>query len=246
MTPSSEQTFAQGPGTSAAVLERYHAVWLNTFRTGGPPPDRDRFLADGGPDRAGLEAILGQIDGAYARLRDLFRSGTFLVAPAAPDPSPAAQVVTANPSQYAGTIEAAPGGAAEAGLGISGHCETIDTAAFDRTATTAVLGEGTAIGGHELLGVLAHGGMGVVYKARHTRLDRFAAIKMVLAGAHASAHQLARFRAEAQVVANLQHPNIVQLYEIGEHDGLPYLALEFVDGGSLAHKAADRLRRWSR
>jgi serine/threonine-protein kinase len=94
------------------------------------------------------------------------------------------------------------------------------------------------VAGHEILGVLGHGGMGAVYKARHLKLDRVVALKMILAGSHASPDQVSRFLTEAQAVAHLQHPNIVQIYEVGEADGLPYFALEFVDGGSLS----DRLR----
>src|SRR5262249_8913045 len=90
--------------------------------------------------------------------------------------------------------------------------------------------------GYYLLGVLGRGGMGVVYKARHQRLNRVVALKMILAGGHASATDFARFRPEAKIVARLGHPGMVQIYELGEADGLPYLALEYCDGGSLADK----------
>jgi serine/threonine protein kinase len=90
--------------------------------------------------------------------------------------------------------------------------------------------------GYEVLGLLGSGGMGVVYKARHLKLNRLVALKMILAGPHAGPEEVARFRGEAEAVARLQHPNVVQIYEVGEHDGRPYLALEYVDGGSLADR----------
>jgi len=92
------------------------------------------------------------------------------------------------------------------------------------------------VAGHEILSVLGRGGMGVVYKARHLRLQRLVALKMILAGEHAAPEHRERFLAEGRAVARLQHPRIVQIYEIGEHEGLPFFSMEFVAGGSLQRR----------
>ncbi|SIO29255.1 Serine/threonine protein kinase [Singulisphaera sp. GP187] len=90
-----------------------------------------------------------------------------------------------------------------------------------------------AVAGYEIRGELGRGGMGVVYKAVEVRLRRVVALKMIIAGPHAGPVQLARFRVEAESAARLQHPNIVQIYAVGEQEGRPFVALEYVDGGTL-------------
>ena len=103
----------------------------------------------------------------------------------------------------------------------------------DGPAATHVSGGGALIGEYRVTGELGRGGMGVVYKAVHRRLQRTVAIKMVLVGEHAGREALQRFLAEARAVARLQHPGIVQIFEISEHKGLPYIALEYVEGDNL-------------
>jgi eukaryotic-like serine/threonine-protein kinase len=90
-----------------------------------------------------------------------------------------------------------------------------------------------SIPGYELLRELGRGGMGVVFEARHLGLNRLVALKVVLASRLAGTEALARFRSEAQTVACLQHANVVQVFDAGEHDGRPYFVMELVRGGSL-------------
>lgn len=90
------------------------------------------------------------------------------------------------------------------------------------------------IPGYEILGELGRGGMGVVYKARALRLNRLVAIKMILAGEHAGELASLRFLREAEIVARLRHPNVVQIFDLGNAAGRPFLELEFVEGGNLS------------
>jgi WD40 repeat protein/serine/threonine protein kinase len=88
--------------------------------------------------------------------------------------------------------------------------------------------------GYEIVRELGRGGMGVVYAARHAGLGRQVALKMILAGEMARTDEMARFRAEAEIIAHLKHPNIVQVYEIGDYEGKPFFTIELVDGPNLS------------
>ncbi len=109
-------------------------------------------------------------------------------------------------------------------------------------ATNLAPGESRAypeVAGYEILGVLGHGGMGLVYRARQLKANRLVAIKMIRAVEHATPQERLRFEIETEAVARLQHPHIVQLYEVGEVRGQPFFSLEFCEGGTLT----DRLKK---
>jgi eukaryotic-like serine/threonine-protein kinase len=94
--------------------------------------------------------------------------------------------------------------------------------------------------GFEILSELGRGGMGVVYRARQIALNRQVAVKTLLAGAHADAHERARFQIEAEAAAGLHHPNIVQIFEVGEHEGKPFFSMELIEDGTLKDRLLGR------
>jgi serine/threonine protein kinase len=165
-------------------------------------------------------------------------STTMQTAPRAPETIMAAgdpyQTVATGPPVFASLPPTAPPTMARE---VADAFQTLMQAPATRTdelPTPPTDAEGeVSVPGYEIISELGRGGMGVVYKARQRRLDRLVALKMILSGEFASKSDRDRFREEAVKLARVQHPNIVQIYEVSEYEGRPYFAMEYLDGGSL-------------
>ena len=143
--------------------------------------------------------------------------------------------VRRTPVEFSG--EQAVGVTVEMGPAFSGAQSAAGSIADARLNTPDDAGPGQrlgAVGNCDLLEEIARGGMGVVFRARQRALGRIVAVKVILDGDFSSIDQVRRFCTEAQAAANLKHPNIVAIHELGQHDGRPYLVMEFIEGEPLA------------
>jgi serine/threonine protein kinase/WD40 repeat protein len=130
-------------------------------------------------------------------------------------------------------------------LGLASGDKIRSLTAIDAISLSAPAGT-IHFSGYDLIQEIARGGMGVVYKARQLSLNRTVAVKMMRPGLLATEDEIRRFRVEAEAVANLQHPNIVAIHEVGEQDGLHYFSMDYIEGHNLANLIAQHTLEASR
>lgn len=213
-----------------SVIEQFKRDWRCALLN-GDPPDMDRALAAlPRPIRARVRGVLETVDAEFRAASTSDRLTTEDGKPtAAAAPSADQRNNTKGTQKDGDTTKLTPVPPDQPAWNAETVGLVMDATAPEKPAYPRV-------SGYEIVGILGRGGMGVVYRARQSGLNRIVAMKMVLSGANAAPRQFARFHAEAQAIAQLQHVNIAQVYDVGEHDGLPYYSMEFVDGGTLSHE----------
>jgi serine/threonine protein kinase/tetratricopeptide (TPR) repeat protein len=229
------------------VCAEFTSSWEAALKSGREAPSIDLFLSRVSlTDRSELQQELNEIHQAYSERfpQSVWTGAT--IDQEANTPCPKSMATVDSTERVSGTMAGSAGDPAATlehvstppVSGATPDGPGLPNAAFSLEETNRAASDtkGVHVPGYEIVGELGRGGMGVVYKARQIGLNRWVALKMVLAAAHASKHQLDRFLTEAKAVADLQHPNIVQIYENGEYDDLPFFSLEFVGGGSLDAK----------
>jgi serine/threonine-protein kinase len=232
-----------GTQGDATCGDRFARAWEAALRGNSPAPDLETYLRSvpdtERPDvRRQLEEIEQVYRRRYAGAGSVRETDTDKGTPT-PDQAETRELNPSSPPDATRTMPAGDSGTSGASPGTiaPGDQAEDDTSFSLADVAVAPVGRGS-VAGYEILGVLGRGAMGVVYRAQQKGLNRTVALKMIRAGDVARPDELARFRTEAEAVARLQHPNITQVYEVGEHNGCPFLSLEFVNGGSLQKRMA--------
>jgi tRNA A-37 threonylcarbamoyl transferase component Bud32/sugar lactone lactonase YvrE len=208
------------------ICDRFEAAW----KAGGRPRIEDFSSARAEPERSNLLRELIALDVAYRqRTGEAPTAADYLARFPAIGPARLQQMVEPPaPTVTLAPLPADPVVTAESGPGAGGGNGAPGDPDLRRPARVSYFGD------YELLRVLGHGAMGVVYKARQQSRNRLVAVKMIRAGLWAGDAEVRRFRNEAEAVANLDHPQIVTIYEVGEHEGRHYVSMKLIDGPSLA------------
>jgi WD40 repeat protein len=210
------------------VCDRFEAAWRAAGASGTLPRIEDYLEGVAELEQAVLLPELIALDAAYRKLRgEVPQEDNYRAVSPALDRGALAQALAAQPGARPEQRQGVPPTIAE---------RLSRMPAGESASAPGGVASWPALPGYEILDELGRGGMGVVYRAWQERLRRLVALKMVLAGVHAGAQAVARLRVEAEAVGRLQHPNIVQIYEVCEQHGHPYFAMEYVDGGSLARR----------
>jgi serine/threonine protein kinase len=208
------------------LLDQVIAEYLRAAET-GQAPDQAALLARYPELAAGLTAF-------FADRERFLQAAQPLAPPAKPVVSPLAPWGPDHHCEFGVPCAEGQTQHAQHGSGTPPPASFGDTVAPAGATTPHPEALAPSVPGYEILGELGRGGMGVVYKARQVSLDRVVALKMILAGQLATEEDVQRFQTEARTAASLQHPNIVAVHEVGQHDRLHYFSMDYVEGSSLA------------